>query len=272
MDKNELDQLRKASKELSDLLLSLDKRVSALEERERKINNEKGQQELSIQAEYLIPLIEQYLEEKRRREKFNEHFKNLYSILDSKIDSNTDFLINKYNLINNLQNTNNEGHFPPTAAISTRQRSIIEMQSQIAEYGIEGNISGNGNRGNNRIYFTEDGKKRKYIYLSTSRNYSSSNDGFSSWHTISPEDINSKNYDFFILSAEDESETPQFFIFTRSQMQNFVQNKSTDSRPYYHFYISRDDEGNYVDSRKDNKNISQQVSQYHNNWSLLSQE
>lgn len=157
----------------------------------------------------------------------------------------------------------------PSGAVSTRQRSIIEMESKLVENGISGKIVGNGNRGKNRIHFN-DGEKKSYIYLSTSKNYSPLEDNFSSWHTISPEDICGDDYDFFILSAEDESETPQYFIFTRNQMRDFVRQKTTDSRPYYHFYISRDEEGNYVDSRKDSTSSSQIVTEFYDNWAVLS--
>lgn len=127
-------------------------------------------------------------------------------------------------------------------------------------------ISGYGNRGRNRLRLKSSTGDEEFVYLATSRNYSESEGMFAGWHTISPDDITNQKYNLFILSVEDSSSKPLFFIFSKSDMEKFVSTKKPDSKPYYHFYLTKDNEGNFIDQARDSSSVSQPVDRFLDNW------
>ncbi|WP_237189521.1 hypothetical protein [Rothia nasimurium] len=149
---------------------------------------------------------------------------------------------------------------------ATRAKALKTLSTKLAAASIEGTLTGNGNRGNNRLYFQTPTGEKKYIYLSTSRNYADPGTPFSSWHTISPSDITQGTYDIFILSAEDEAGDPLLFVYTAHEMNNYVARKTPDNRPYYHFYLTRDAEDGYEDWRKDPNYPVQNITDHYENW------
>lgn len=151
----------------------------------------------------------------------------------------------------------------------TREKALTVLRSKLKNEDEEASVLGYGNRGKSRLYFQNENGAKKYIYLSTSRNYSEEGDEFSSWHTISPDDITDGIFDVFILSAEDEAGEPLLFIFSLDEMKKFIKRKTPDSRPYYHFYLTRKGEDGYEDWRKDPTYPSQEVTDYLENWSAL---
>lgn len=145
----------------------------------------------------------------------------------------------------------------------TRDKALRILRSKLpSSYTLDGY----GNRGKNRLKLKNTAGNEEFVYLATSRNYSENEGAFIGWHTISPGDITGSDYDVFILSVEDESSEPLLFVFSKSDMKKFVNDKKPDSKPYYHFYLTRNSEGDFVDQARESYSVTQSVDRFLDNW------
>lgn len=84
------------------------------------------------------------------------------------------------------------------------------------------------------------------------------------WHTLREDDLNDIDIDYFIFNLEHEGEFFTF-IFTRSEILNYIKNKEKDLADQYYFYFQLR-ENKIVECRDGEVDVSK----YLNRWKVVS--
>lgn len=145
---------------------------------------------------------------------------------------------------------------------ATRRDAVEALKEKLQKHHIDYKITGP-----NRPMFVigSDGTDKRFR-LWASRNDLPENEVFSSWHTVDAKDVESGDYDFFVLSVEDEKGTPVFFVLTLEQMRAVAKKKITSGGSYW-IYIQRTAPGSkkFIEVRDGDIDFTP----YYEQWSVL---
>lgn len=151
---------------------------------------------------------------------------------------------------------------PPKPAVSTRARSIQFLKKALQENNIKYEISGSRKIGVRNRQGT-----LIPIYLSVSRDYSDDPSSVRGWNTIKDSVIQDENYLFYIISIEDASSKPTYFVFTKAELRNLRESSDVDKNQIVHFYFGWDlPDGKPFSYPRNRKFSKQPLDQYKNAW------
>lgn len=145
---------------------------------------------------------------------------------------------------------------------STRQRSIESLKEAARENGLDCKALGS-----RKISIKNKQGSIIPVYLSVSRNYSNDPSFVRGWNTMKESVLQSEEYPFYILSVEDASVKPTFFIFKDEELRVLSTNSDIDKNHLVHFYFGWDLPDHIPFSYPRNKKLEKQpLSEYENAW------
>lgn len=151
------------------------------------------------------------------------------------------------------------------SAVSRRARSIQFLKKALQEDNIKYEISGSRKIGVRNRQGT-----LIPIYLSVSKDYSKDPSSVRGWNTIKDSVIQDENYQFYIISVEDASSKPTYFVFTKAELRKLSESSNVDKNQLVHFYFGWDlPDGSSFSYPRNRKFSKQPLDKYKNAWIKL---
>lgn len=98
------------------------------------------------------------------------------------------------------------------------------------------------------------GEKELKVKLTVSKNFASEKEKLDykwrSWHTLSENELDL--FDFYIFAIKPDDEDPNYFVFSKQQLNDVCNKKEIDSSGRYHFYFVQTLDHKTYEDRDDN--------------------